>query len=493
MNTATHYHPPALYRAAQVRELDRWTMEQLDIDGYALMRRAGKAAFDLIRERWPQARSLSIYCGGGNNGGDGYVVAALARRAGLGVQLVALKPVKELTGSAARAANDWLAVGGAVEKPGSAPKGDAVVDALLGTGLDGPVREDYAHSIQRINQSRRPVMAMDVPSGLNSDTGMAAGECVHAHATISFIGRKRGLYTGQAGRFCGQLHFDDLGAPAAVYKKSKIEAVLLEAGLLAHCLSTRHADTHKGDLGRVLVAGGNMGMAGAPVLAGQAALHGGSGLVTIATRSQHLVLAPTVQPELMTTDADRPERLEQGIRSADIIAVGPGLGQDEWSHMLLRSCLDSCAPLVVDADALNLLAQQPQRRDNWVLTPHPGEAARLLGTDTETIMTDRFAAVQNLAEKYRAVVVLKGHGTLIAAPGQPVAVCPYGNPAMATAGMGDALTGLIASFAGQGLALPEAARCGVLAHALAGDLAARNRRQVLASQVIDKLGTILPK
>jgi len=493
MSTVNHYHTTALYRAAQVRELDRLAMKSLGVDGHALMRRAGRAAFDLIRVRWPEARSLSIFCGGGNNGGDGYVVAELARRAGLDVQLVAHRPVEKLTGSAARAANDWLAAGGAVEKPDSAPNGDVVVDALLGTGLEGPVREDCANSIQRINQARRPVMAIDVPSGLNSDTGMVMGACVRANATISFIGRKRGLYTGQAGSYCGQLHFDDLGAPADIYRREKADAVLLDRNQLPVWLPPRRADTHKGDLGRVLIMGGNLGMAGAPVLAGRAALAAGSGLVTLATLAKHLVLAPAIQPELMTADASWPEKVTEHIGKADVVAVGPGLGQDEWSKMLLRACMESSVPLVVDADALNLLARQPRQRDRWILTPHPGEAARLLNTDTASVMADRFAAVRKLAEKYRAVVVLKGHGTLVTAPDEPVAVCPYGSPAMATAGMGDALTGMITSFAGQGLTLPEAARCGVVAHAMAGDSAARDRRQVLASQVIDKLGTILPK
>ncbi len=481
-----------LYRAESVRELDRRAIEIHGIDGYDLMRRAGRRAFEILRGRWPEARAVTICCGGGNNGGDGYVVARLAKEAGLSVQLIAMKAPDELAGKAAQAARDWLALGGTVENPDERLRGDVIVDALLGTGLDRPVRDDYARLIDHINDASRPVLAVDVPSGLNADTGMPQGRCVHAEATVTFIGRKRGLHTGQAGRWCGAVLFDALETPPEIHEGMPPDATLLDAAQLPGWLPPRPADTHKGDLGRLLIVGGNHGMAGAPVLAGRAALRTGSGLVTIATRAQNALLAPSIQPELMSHGVETLEAFEPLAERADTLALGPGLGQDDWARALFKRAVESAHPIVVDADALNLLASEPTRRGNWILTPHPGEAARLLDTGVAEVQADRFAAVSALAERFEAVVVLKGHGSLVAGPGSGVAVCPHGNPAMASAGMGDALTGIVASLMGQGLGPFDAACAGVLTHALAGDRAARERRQVLAGDLIEALARVLP-
>lgn len=482
-----------LYRAAAVGELDRQAIETHGIDGYELMGRAGRRAFALLRARWPEARAVTVCCGGGNNGGDGYVVARLAAEIGLAVQLIAMKAPDELSGTARQAADDWLAIGGTIEPPNERLRGDVIVDALLGTGLDRPVRDDYARLIEHVNDCRRPVLAIDVPSGLSADTGMPLGTSVRAEATITFIGRKQGLYTGRAGRFCGAVVFDALETPPAIHDAVEADAELLTRAHLSTWLTPRPPDTHKGDLGRLLVIGGNRGMSGAPVLAGTAALHAGSGLVSLATRCEHAALAPVRRPELMSHGIDTLDDLAGLLEASDAIALGPGLGQDDWAQALWRRSVAADKPLVVDADALNLLAQAPMTRQDWILTPHPGEAARLLGTGTAEIQGDRFAAVGELAERYTATVVLKGHGSLIAAPDGRLAVCPHGNPAMASAGMGDALTGVVASLRGQGLPAFEAACCGVLAHALAGDRAARGRRQIIASELIAQLGRILPK
>lgn len=481
-----------LYRAESVRELDRLAIEQHGIDGYELMRRAGRHTFEILRARWPEARMVTICCGAGNNGGDGYVVARLAQEAGLGVQCIAMKSPKELSGTARQAADDWLALGGTVEDPDERLRGDVIVDALLGTGLDRPVRDNYARLIAQINDTGRPVLAVDVPSGLDADTGTPQGNCVRADTTVTFIGRKRGLHTGQAGRWCGVVLFDALATPAAMHEKVAADATLMDAAIIAQTLAPRHPDTHKGELGRLLVVGGNHGMAGAAILAGCAALRSGSGLVTLATRAAHATLAPSVQPELMSHGVETPDQFEALAERADVLALGPGLGRDDWARALWKRALEHEGPVVIDADALNLLAHAPTRRGNWILTPHPGEAARLLQTGVADVQADRFAAASALAERFDAVVILKGHGSLVAGPGAPVAVCPYGNPAMASAGMGDALTGIAASLLGQGLSPFDAARCGVLAHALAGDRAARGRRQILASDLIESLSAVLP-
>ena len=473
-------------------ELDRLAIDREGIDGYALMNRAGARAFATLMARWPETRAITVCCGGGNNGGDGYVVARLALERGLGVQLIALKSPDELSGEAARAARDWQQTGGKVEPADERLRGDVVVDALLGTGLDRPVRDDYARLIEHINDAGHPVLAIDVPSGLSADTGMPQGTSVQADATVSFIGRKRGLYTGQAGRWCGDRVFDDLDVPTVIYDSVEPDAELLEPSRLDQWLPPRAPDTHKGQLGTVLVAGGNAGMAGAPVLAAQAALRAGSGLVHVATRAEHASLAASVQPEIMGRGVEDLDELEGALAAADVIALGPGLGRGDWADAVWRRLVTGDKPLVLDADGLNLLAESTTRRSDWILTPHPGEAARLLETGVPEIQSDRFASVRELAERFGATVVLKGHGTLIADPQGRVAVCPFGNPAMASAGMGDALTGIIASLRGQGLGEFDAACCGVLVHALAGDRAAAGRRQILASDLIDELESVLP-
>lgn len=487
-------HKSGLYRAEQVRELDRLTIEKHGVPGYELMQRAGQAVFNCLRANWPEVRRLTVVCGGGNNGGDGYVVARLAWDIGFEVQVIALKPPDELRGDAARAAADWLEAGGSVEVSESTIRGDLVIDALLGTGLDSAPRGNYRQLIEAINRSGLPVIAVDVPSGLDSNTGWAPGCAIVAATTISFIGRKQGLYTGQAGRFCGLRLFDDLGVPPAVYEAQAADAELMDSGSLSRLLPARLADTHKGDLGHVLVIGGDHGMAGAPILTGRAALRCGSGLVSVATRAAHVSIAVSGQAELMAHPIDEPTDLDGLLERADCLALGPGLGQSDWSRSLFEHAMTAKCPIVLDADGLNLLAEKSVPHKRLILTPHPGEAARLLNCAVSDIQNDRFAAVRDLSEKFGATTVLKGWGTLVTGAGdQPVRVCPYGNPAMATAGMGDALTGIIASLVGQGLSDFDAASTGVLLHALAGDHAARGRRQILASDLIDALYRVLPR
>ncbi|TVS11036.1 MAG: NAD(P)H-hydrate dehydratase [Wenzhouxiangella sp.] len=483
-----------LYRAEQVRELDRLAIERHGIAGYELMNRAGRAAFQTLRARWPEARRITVCCGGGNNGGDGYVIARLAREAGMDVQLIALKNPDELAGDAARAAADWREPAGVLADPADSLTGQVIVDALLGTGLDRPPTGPYARLIERINESPRPVLAVDVPSGLDADTGMPLQPAVRADLTVTFIGNKRGLYTGQAGRWCGQRLYFDLDTPEAIHETVRADAWLLDAASLPAWLPPRAPDTHKGDLGHVLVIGGDAGMAGAPVLAGRAALRAGSGLVSLATRAGHAAAALAVQAELMCHAVETLEALDVLMESADVLGLGPGLGRSDWSRAVWRRALGADLPLVLDADGLNLLADAdpPWPLPRAILTPHPGEAARLLDCSAAEVQSDRFAAVRALAERHGAVVVLKGHGTLVAEPSGQVAVCPFGNPAMASAGMGDALTGIIASLVGQGLEPFEAACCGVLVHALAGDRAAAGRRQILATDLIDQLADVLP-
>jgi len=486
-----------LYRADQVRELDRRAIaghgDDLGIDGYELMQRAGAAVFGAIRARYPEAKRLVACCGGGNNGGDGYVVATLARKAGFDVRVIAMKDPGELNGEARQAADAWVNAGEGVCEPSASIEADVIVDALLGTGLDREVRDDYAALIGAINASHAAVVAVDLPSGLHADTGMPLGSAVHAELTLSFIGRKRGLETSRAPDHTGHLLFDRLEVPRAVYRDLEPDAERLPADLAASVLAGRSKTIHKGALGHVLVCGGDYNMPGATVLAARAGLLTGSGLVSVATRRKHSISLAGALPEAMWADGESGETLNALAEKADVVALGPGLGRSEWSLEVWRRLLDRDLPVVLDADGLNLLAEHGFERDNWILTPHPGEAARLLGTSIPEVQADRFAAVRALARRFNAIAVLKGAGSLVADPGGRVGLCPFGNPAMATAGMGDALTGIIASLVGQGAALYEAACAGIVVHARAGDGAAGNRRAILAGELIDALPRVLPR
>jgi len=481
-----------LYRAAQVRELDRRAIEDHGIAGITLMERAGAAVLRAVRARFPEAGRILVCCGGGNNGGDGYIVARRARDTGLDAVVVALKPPEDLAGDARRAAEAWIAAGGRVEAwSGALPAADVIVDALLGTGLDRDVEGRCEALIGAINTAAAGVVAVDIPSGLHADTGQPLGIAVRADATVSFIGQKCGAWTGRAADFTGTRVFDRLGVPEAVYRDLDPGARLLEARTAGRHLPARRPTSHKGDFGHVLVCGGDFGMPGACALAARAALVCGSGLVSVATRRDHALHMAVGLPEAMWADGEDGAMLDRLVERADVIALGPGLGRSEWSGSVWKRLLAPDRPVVLDADGLNLLAAHGHRRSEWVLTPHPGEAARLLGVDTRAVQADRFAAAGELAERFDAVVVLKGAGSLIAEPGGRIAVCAFGTPAMAAAGMGDTLTGIIASLIGQGLDLYDAACTGVVLHARAGERAGRGRRALLAGDLTDALPGLL--
>jgi len=460
--------PQQLYTAAQTRELDRRAIAS-GLSAYTLMTRAGQAAFHLLRERWPGAARIVVLTGPGNNGGDGYVLARLAWNQHLDVKVLTVGDHDPLTEEAAEAARDATKAR-VPEKnwSGSLPEADIYVDALFGTGLNKPLTGDFAAVIAALNRSGKPVLALDLPSGLQADTGAELGEAVQAAATISFIGLKPGLLTGRGPALTGSLSFDDLGAPSSIYENQPPLARCLSA-LDLQQLGRRERDAHKGRHGHVLVVGGDHGMAGAVALTAEAALRAGAGLVSVATRPEHTMMLTSRCPELMCHGIRTAADLTPLLARASVVVLGPGLGQGEWGSALFGAVLDSGLPLVVDADALNLLATMPEQRGNWVLTPHPGEAARLLGTTVAAIQADRFSAIRELKKRYGGSVVLKGVGSLVL-DDAGLALCPYGNPGMAVAGMGDVLAGVAGALLAQGQS--QAAALSVLVHALAGDRAA---------------------
>ena len=486
--------PYTLYRAAQVRELDRIAIETHGIPGLTLMNRAGAALLDALCQRWPVARRIVVVCGAGNNGGDGYVVARLAQAQGLAVTLLALRDPETLSGDAKAA---WQAAQAAglstmAWEPALLNSADVIVDALLGTGLDRVVSGEWAAAIDAINASGVPVLAVDIPSGLHADTGQPLGRAVVAQMTVTFIGLKCGLFTGSGRDYCGELVLDDLELPTALYQQLPAAYQRIHWPLLRLLLPPRRRSAHKGAFGHLLIIGGDHGMAGAVRLAAEAALRVGSGLVTVATRSRHLAAMAAARPEVMWQAVETAADLQPLLQRATVVAIGPGLGTEAWGAALFNSVMALDLPRVVDADGLNLLAQQPCKKSGWVLTPHPGEAGRLLRCDATEINRDRFDAVAQLAQHYGGVVVLKGSGTLVAKEGEKTAVCSDGNPGMATAGMGDLLTGVIGALLAQGFDLHQAAQCGVALHAAAADRAAESgERGLLATDLLPELRALV--
>lgn len=478
----------ALYTAGQVRDLDRRAIHELGIPGYELMTRAGHATLNGLRALWPAARRITVLCGPGNNGGDGYVIARVARAQGLVVHCVPLGDPQRLAGDARRACEDFVAAGGRCAPwSQSVLDADVIVDALYGTGLARNVDAEAAAMIEAVNASGQPVVAVDLPSGLHADSGAVLGIASRAALTVTFIGRKVGLYVGTGPEHVGRVVFDALQVPAETYAAAAPVACLLGEEDVRAALPRRRRTAHKGDHGHVLVVGGGPGMPGAARLTGEAALRAGAGLVTLAVHPENVGVV-AARPELMCIATRSASDLVAALSRATVIAVGPGLGQSPWARELFEAVLGSGKPMVVDADALNLLVATPRRFDRWVLTPHPGEAARLLGITSATVQSDRLAAVRQLQERFGGTVVLKGAGSIVHGGAGVPGICDRGNPGMAAGGMGDVLTGIIAGIEAQCVSLDLSARAGVFVHAQAGDLAARRgERGLLASDVLDQV------
>ncbi len=485
--------PQRVYSVADVRELDRAAASRAGLASYELMCRAGAAAFATVRRRWPDARSLVVVCGAGNNAGDGFVLARLAAAEGFAVRALALVSADKLKGDAHRAAGDCAAAGVTVERfsPDAVRRADVLVDALLGTGVDRDVTGAFAAAIETLNSAGAPVLALDVPSGLDADSGWPHGSAVHATVTVTFVGLKQGLFLGRAIDFVGALEFAGLGVPAALTAERTPALERLSMADLAAVVPRRARSAHKGTNGTLLLVGGGPGMAGAIRLAAEAALRVGAGLVYVATHPDNVTAVLAGRPEIICRGVDSTGPLDELIEAADAAVLGPGLGQTPWARALHAHVLTSALPLVVDADGLNLLALEPTSRRDWALTPHPGEAARLLGSDATAIQRDRRASVRELARRFGAVAVLKGAHSLVALPDtEPPRVCDRGNPGMATAGMGDVLAGVIGGLLVQSRDLAASVRAGVLLHALAGDVAARDgERGMVASDLLAQLRT----
>jgi NAD(P)H-hydrate epimerase len=482
----------SLYTAAQCKAVDRLAIESLPIEGYQLMCRAAHSAQQWIKRLYPEANSFNLICGAGNNGGDGLVLARLLLESGHSVKVTLADSQLEekLSGEALEAWNDLPE--GLIKTPFDSAlddESDLIVDALLGIGLTGDVRSHTAAIIHWINRQQSPVFALDIPSGLSADTGAVLGCAVKADATLTFIAPKQGLYIGQARDYVGRIVVNGLGVPADLLPETRCELISNPLTQLAPL----NRAAHKGSQGSLVVIGGDVGFGGAPILASEAALRAGAGRVTLLTHCQSAATAALSRtPEVMVRVVDDLAAFETMIQSMDAIAIGPGLGQSNWAVACLEAAKSHHKPTVVDADALNLIAQgKVVFHGNAVFTPHLGEAARLLSCSVSDVQSDPVEAAFELQHKLGGVIVLKGAGSIVC-DGHKAYICNFGNPGMASAGMGDLLSGIIATFLAQGYSLVTSAQMGVWLHAKAGDLAsADGERGLIATDLLPHVRRLL--
>ena len=496
-----------------MRELDRRTVQEWGMAAAQLMEVAGAALAReaaLLRREAGRTGPALVLCGSGHNGGDGLVAARHLAAAGVPVQV--LLWAEEARLQAAPAANlRLLAPAGVPVRAGVGAadcgrlcrEAGVVLDCLLGTGFRGKVRPPLPDVIASANAAEAPVLAADIPSGLSGELGLGPeGPCIRARRTLCLGAVKAGLFSEPGRGYAGEVRLEPLGIPEAAWAGLDI-IVGLERDLVVPLLPVRRGAGHKGTYGTVLALVGSAGFAGAAALCGQAALRAGAGLCQLAVPAAvaGIVAAKVTEATLRSLPADEQggldetaaERLPGLLAGADAVVAGPGLGRGPGVRLVVTRLLQGCAaPVVLDADALNALALEDLRQaaGRVVITPHPGEAARLLHCSTSEIAADRLAAVRHLAAEGRCVAVLKGPGTLIADRDAPVSCNPTGNDGMATGGSGDVLAGLIAGLCAQGAEPAAAATAGVYLHGLAGDLAAAEvgRPALLAGDLLAYVG-----
>jgi hydroxyethylthiazole kinase-like uncharacterized protein yjeF len=496
---------------AQIRELDRQTIAA-GIPGEELMERAGyavaKTTVEFLKRR--DSRSALLFAGKGNNGGDAIVAARHLSAAGCHPTLVLLCKRDELQGDPLTHFQRLVSGIHVFEQPSpdelhqivAETEPAVVIDGLLGTGLTGEVREPYAGVIKFINSLRLPVVAIDIPSGLDSDTGEVHGVCVHADVTVTMGLPKIGLLKPAATDFVGKIEVADIGFPGRFVDEIETEVELLTTSDIAPLLPRRHRAAHKGEFGHLLIIAGSEGYTGAPAITAHAAARTGAGLVSLAVpRAIYPIVAAQCPPEVMPRPLDDLDQIAPNFLSGfDAVAIGPGLGQrPEVQKMVWKLVTTTPAPIVVDADALNALAQSlsalKKVRGQLILTPHPGEMGRLTGKSAKEIQAERWNIAREFAQAHGVVIVLKGAGTVVTDESGKLWINSTGNPGMAKGGMGDALTGIIGALLAQGSTPLAAAQAGVFVHGLAGDVAREKcgERAMLASDLIASLAAAFEK
>ena len=490
MNSLSSEYPAAVYTANQISQLDRMATNELGISSYQLMCRAGKAAFEVLRSYWPEAQTIAVFCGPGNNGGDAYVLANVALAFGMQVRVIAVTPEDQLQGSSEEAWRECRQQGARIDVfSADCPiTEDVIIDGLLGIGLIRDLEGDILAAVEIINESSTPVLSLDIPTGLDANTGMVHHSSVKADVTISFVGLNQGLFLGVGPDCIGKLEFSDLSISPAIYNQIPARVQRITTSILDRALKPRSQLAHKGMNGSLLLVGGEPSMSGAIRLASEAALRSGAGLVRVATHPDSVASVMAGRAEIMCYGVMNEGELVPLLESADAVVLGPGLGQSSWAQNLWECVVESKLPVILDADGLNLLSSHLLARGNWILTPHPGEAARLLKTDAATVQADRLGAAMELARLFKGITVLKGACSLVSSGEYPVSLCDKGNPGMATAGMGDVLAGLLGGLAVQIDSLELTAQAGVVIHAASGDSAAlEGERGLLAGDVVENI------
>ena len=497
----------------QMQALDRRTISEAQIPSLVLMERAGAGAADFIQSRFGPLRgkTVTILCGKGNNGGDGFVVARLLRQRQTKVAVLLLAPPTDLSRDASVMYRRWLRAGGksatklfrsSEQAQPILASSDLIVDALLGTGLSTHVTGAYREAIQLINQAGRPVIAIDMPSGIHADNGALLGQAVHATATVTFGLPKLGLYVGPGIDHAGIIHVVDIGIPAAYIDALDSRTIVVTKELVADTLPARATSSHKGTFGHAGILAGSVGKTGAAALAARAALRVGAGLVTVGIPSSvndvleakllEAMTLPLPETKARTLARSGLDRVLAFMRARTAIAIGPGLSTHPETVELIQSLMKHLdRPAVLDADALNALASRASLLTECkippILTPHPGEMARLeVEATPQSVNADRLGTARRFARERGVFLVLKGARTVIARPDGLLAICPTGNPGMATAGTGDVLTGMVVGLLAQGVPAWEAACAATYLHGAAGDLAAQQLGQasMLAGDLI---------
>lgn len=496
------------YKTDSVKILDSIAINNFGLSGFTLMSRAGLFAFETIQKKWPSLKSICVFCGIGNNGGDGFVLAKLAKKNGYNVSVIICGEEQEIKNDAKIAYDECKKYNVLIQRwPLSSHEEskqiqekkinsivnlydfEIIVDALFGTGLNKELDEYWTYIINYLNKyTLAKKVAIDIPSGLNANTGIIMKAAFCADLSITFVGLKQGLFSGKARDYCGEIVFNNLQIPYQVYNEVEPSGYLLNLKKLkSKAFSNISNCAHKGDFGHVLIIGGNYGMLGACIMAAKAALRTGAGLVTVATKDEHSALLPLNTPEIMSIGINDINKIKILIEKASVILIGPGLGQDNWSQEIFSYVLNLQKPLIIDADAINLLAKMNNNyiNNNCILTPHPKEASRLLNISTNEIENNRFESVEKLFEKYKANIVLKGAGTIVFGEDKKYYITHSGNYGMATAGMGDVLSGVIAGCVARGVSLLESSKIGVCVHALASDFeSAKGKKGMMATDLL---------
>ncbi|MBK4775724.1 MAG: bifunctional ADP-dependent NAD(P)H-hydrate dehydratase/NAD(P)H-hydrate epimerase [Pantoea sp. Edef] len=490
-NNYINHLPFSVWPVHSLNQLEQDGAKYLGINLYEFMLRAGNEIYKHISIHWPNAKHWLFLCGNGNNGGDGYIAARIAKISGKQVTLISYTGTRLTHSKEAQLAyKSWLLIHGTINEPSiSWPDNvDIIIDALLGTGINRIPDQMCSQLIEKANNYCAPILSVDIPSGLFASTGYVPGAVIAASHTLSFIALKPGQLTGKARDYIGKLYYIDLGLKSFLFNK-KAPILRCDSRFLSHWLKPHKPTSHKGDNGKLLVIGGNIGTVGAIFMTAEAALRTGSGMVRLLTYKANMIPIITTRPEIMIDELTNDDLLKKSLSWADVIVIGPGLGNNDMGTEILKKISESTKPMVWDADALNFLSVFKDKRNNRVITPHPGEASILLDVNTSTIEQDRLYAVKSLIDKYGGVVVLKGSGTIIADEKGNTAIADVGNAGMASGGMGDVLSGIIASLIGQNLTLFDSACAGCVIHGSAADELAsyKGSRGILATDLFKVL------